>query len=94
MSLDDMEASDGRADLLLVIGTLLKAQGAATLVKSLSKKVHASGGAVIYINRGSPSPGPWAGHIDLHLETDIEEWARDSSNVVSKFDRVPFFSAN
>ncbi|KAG8715074.1 hypothetical protein FRC08_011026 [Ceratobasidium sp. 394] len=77
MSLDEMEEADGRADLLLIVGTSITTQGVARLVKSLAKKVHQYGGAVVYIDRGKLSKSKWAGFVDLQLAVDIETWAKD-----------------
>jgi hypothetical protein len=93
MSIDEMEVIDGSADLLLVIGTMLHTNGAAKLVKSLSRRVHSSGGAVIFINGGFLLASTWSSYIDLHLETDIEEWAEDSVSKVSSVSRSVAFGS-
>ncbi|KAG8791748.1 hypothetical protein FRC12_008229 [Ceratobasidium sp. 428] len=78
LSLDELERSDGSASLLLVIGTSIKTDGAAKLVRSLSRKVHDSGGAVVYIDRGKLAGRTWAPYIDVQLRTDIDMWAEDA----------------
>ncbi|KAG8720296.1 hypothetical protein FRC09_009789 [Ceratobasidium sp. 395] len=78
LSLDELERSDGSASLLLVIGTSIKTDGAAKLVKSLSRKVHDSGGAVVYIDRGKLAESTWARYFDVQLRTDIDMWAEDA----------------
>lgn len=67
---------DGRCSVLLVIGTSLKCPGAAGVVKDLAKIVRESGGVVIYINRQTLPASTWAQYFDLHIKTDIEEWAK------------------
>ncbi|KAG8722660.1 hypothetical protein FRC08_014405 [Ceratobasidium sp. 394] len=79
LTLGELEKVDGRAELLLVIGTSISTQGTARLVRSLAKRVHQSGGAVLYINRTGLSSARWIDHFDAHLETEIDEWAMDTS---------------
>ncbi|KAG8717071.1 hypothetical protein FRC08_008235 [Ceratobasidium sp. 394] len=76
-TLDKMVLRDARCDLMIVVGTRLKSQGAAQVVKALAAKVHVHGGTVVYVDWKSLAPSVWAHHIDLHLETNIEEWAKD-----------------
>lgn len=75
--LEELIADDSYSDLLLVIGTSLRTDGIARLVKLLAGGVHAAGGAVIYVNRDSLSARTWGQFIDLHLQTDIEDWSRE-----------------
>ncbi|KAG8795538.1 hypothetical protein FRC12_012977 [Ceratobasidium sp. 428] len=83
LTLDELERLDGSASLLLVIGTSIKADGAAKLIKSLSRKVHSSGGAVVYIDRGKLAGRTWAPYFDVQLCTDIEMWAEDACYYLS-----------
>lgn len=78
MSLDEMARLDGRAELLLVIGTSLKTDGVARLVRSLANSVHRSGGSVVYIDQARPPTSRWNPYLDLHLQTDIDAWAVDA----------------
>ncbi|KAB5587811.1 hypothetical protein CTheo_8746 [Ceratobasidium theobromae] len=75
--IDQLEQVDGDADVFLVIGTSIKTDGAAKLVRSLAKKVHSSGGVVVYVNRDKLSDGKWAEYFDLQLQTEIDVWAMD-----------------
>jgi NAD-dependent SIR2 family protein deacetylase len=84
LCLDAMEQVAGRAMLLLVIGTSLSNDGPIKLVKSLARKVHHSGGAIVYIGRGSLTPSKWNTSIDLHLDTDIDTWAAEASIYLAK----------
>ncbi|KAG8728803.1 hypothetical protein FRC10_004564, partial [Ceratobasidium sp. 414] len=77
MSLDEMEKADGCADLLLIVGTSVAAEGAAKLARSLANGVHQYGGAVVYIDRGRLTKSKWSGFVDLQLAIDIEKWAGD-----------------
>ncbi|KAB5589101.1 hypothetical protein CTheo_7463 [Ceratobasidium theobromae] len=77
MGIEQLEQADGCADLFLVIGTSLKVDGAAKLVRSLAKKVHRSGGVVIYVNRDKLSGGKWAEYFDVQLQVEIDMWAVD-----------------
>lgn len=76
-SLDEMVADDSSTDLLLVIGTTLRTDGIAKLVKTLAKGVRDAGGAVLYVNRDSLPPRTWGALVDLHIQIDIEDWSRD-----------------
>ncbi|QRW11071.1 NAD-dependent histone deacetylase SIR2 [Ceratobasidium sp. AG-Ba] len=79
IGLDKLLELDGRADLLLIIGTSISTQGAARLVRALAREVHARGGAVVYIGRGSLSWGAWSQSIDLMVDWDIDVWATEAS---------------
>jgi NAD-dependent histone deacetylase SIR2 len=83
-ALHQMISADGRAELLLVVGTTLRIHGIAKLVKELSLEVRSRGGAVVYVNRDPLPASAWAKHIDLYIETDIDEWARDMLPRISK----------
>ncbi|KAF8595559.1 DHS-like NAD/FAD-binding domain-containing protein [Ceratobasidium sp. AG-I] len=76
-SLEEMLADDSSSDLLLVVGTSLHTNGIAKLVKSLAKGVHVAGGAVLYINRDPLLANMWGAFVDVHIQTDIEDWSRD-----------------
>ena len=80
----EMMGADGSAGLLLVLGTTLRIHGVAQLVKSLSLDVRSRGGAVVYVNRDPLSASVWTKFVDLYIETDIEEWARDLLPRISK----------
>ncbi|KAF8597005.1 DHS-like NAD/FAD-binding domain-containing protein [Ceratobasidium sp. AG-I] len=75
--LSDILKADGQAGLLLVIGTTLRIDGMVKLVKSLARSVKKSGGAVLYVNRDPLPASAWRTYFDLHIETDIDEWADD-----------------
>ncbi|KAG8731263.1 hypothetical protein FRC10_001916, partial [Ceratobasidium sp. 414] len=62
---------------ILLMRTRLKSQGAAQVVKALAANVHEHGGTVVYVDREWLAPSIWGQHIDLHLEMDIEQWARE-----------------
>ncbi|KEP45089.1 Sir2 family transcriptional regulator, partial [Rhizoctonia solani 123E] len=76
-TLGEMMDDDSNCDLLLIIGTSLRSTGAAGLVKGLAKGVHTHGGVVVYVNLTALAPSVWSNYIDLHIEVEIEEWARD-----------------
>ncbi|KDN36762.1 hypothetical protein RSAG8_10626, partial [Rhizoctonia solani AG-8 WAC10335] len=86
MSLDELEQADGLASLLLVVGTSIKTDGAARLVKSLAKRVHAGGGVVVYIDRAPLPDRKWGDFFDLQLQTEIDLWARDASGCLNALD--------
>jgi hypothetical protein len=75
-TLDELIVIDGQCDLLLIMGTSLKSRGAAGVVKKLANNAHEYGGMVIYIDKKSLPTHEWASYIDLHLEADLEEWAK------------------
>ncbi|KAG8734427.1 hypothetical protein FRC11_014273 [Ceratobasidium sp. 423] len=79
MTMDELEQVDGSASLLLVIGTSIRTDGAAKLVKSLAKKVHKTGGTVVYIDRSQLQGSRWGDFFDVHIQAEIDEWARDSA---------------
>lgn len=76
-SLKEMIADDSSTDLLLVIGTSLRTNGIAKLVKSLARGTHGAGGAVLYVNKDPLSASAWGTSIDLHIKIDIEDWSWD-----------------
>lgn len=71
-----MTAADLRRkpDLLLILGTSLKVTGIRSLVKNISKVVHAKGGKVVYINKTQLPVSIWAGTIDYWVEGCCDEW--------------------
>lgn len=76
--LDQLALHDSSyTDLLLVIGTSLRTGGIAKLVRLLANGVHNTGGVVIYVNRDSLPSRAWEPFVDLHLQTDIEDWSRE-----------------
>ncbi|KAG9079296.1 hypothetical protein FS749_008630 [Ceratobasidium sp. UAMH 11750] len=78
--LEVLLVEDAKCDLLLVIGTSLQSRGAAIVTKALARQVHDHCGAVVYVNANSLAPSTWGKYIDLHVQADIEEWARDCTN--------------
>ncbi|KAG9089478.1 hypothetical protein FS749_001303 [Ceratobasidium sp. UAMH 11750] len=75
-TIDRLAIEDAKCHLLLIIGTRLKPTGAAKLVKGLSDEVHRSGGKVIYVDWTQLPQSSWAKYVDLHIQMDIEEWAK------------------
>ncbi|KAH6883586.1 DHS-like NAD/FAD-binding domain-containing protein [Thelonectria olida] len=63
-------------DLLLILGTSLKAHGFKVIVKEFAKAVHCSGGKVILVNKTNPGK-LWAGVIDYWVEWDCDAWVVD-----------------
>ncbi|KDN38061.1 hypothetical protein RSAG8_09746, partial [Rhizoctonia solani AG-8 WAC10335] len=78
MSLGQLEQADGSAALLLVIGTSIRTDGAAKLVRSLAKKVHQGGGVVVYIDRAALPDRKWGEFVDVHLQMELDKWALDA----------------
>jgi hypothetical protein len=64
------------------MGTRLKSQGAASLVKALATTVRQSGGIVVYVDWYNLPPSSWAKYIDLHIQMDLEEWAKGYLNAL------------
>ncbi|KAG8768460.1 hypothetical protein FRC12_005546 [Ceratobasidium sp. 428] len=77
-SFEQLQLKDGKAHLLMVIGTSIATPGAARLVRSLAAKVHEHGGVVVYVNDSAPD-GKWTDHIDLHILGKIDPWAAEAS---------------
>ncbi|KAG8734343.1 hypothetical protein FRC11_005330 [Ceratobasidium sp. 423] len=84
MTLSELEQADGSASLLLVIGTSIRTDGAAKLVKSLAKRVHENGGMVVYIDREPLQDWKWGQIFDIQLQTEIDMWALDASRLLNE----------
>ncbi|KEP47029.1 putative NAD-dependent histone deacetylase HST3, partial [Rhizoctonia solani 123E] len=78
MTLDKLEQEDGCTTLLLVIGTSIRTDRAAKLVRSLAKKVHKGGGVVVYIDRATLPEGKWGAYFDVQLQTEVDKWVLDA----------------
>ncbi|KAG8734192.1 hypothetical protein FRC11_009294 [Ceratobasidium sp. 423] len=74
--IDQLALQDAQCHMLLIMGTRLKSKGAASLVKALASVVHQSGGIVVYVDWYNLPPSSWAKYIDIHIQMDLEEWAR------------------
>ncbi|KAG9123887.1 hypothetical protein FRC07_013621 [Ceratobasidium sp. 392] len=75
-TLNQLATQDAKCTLLLIIGTRLKPKGVCSLVKGLAAKVHHSGGRVVYIDWTPLAASLWAKYVDLHIQMDIEDWAK------------------
>ncbi|QRW09608.1 NAD-dependent histone deacetylase SIR2 [Ceratobasidium sp. AG-Ba] len=84
MTLHQLIERDGRADVLLVMGTTISTPGAARLVRELARLVQRHGGVAVYINRGATLPTSWAGYIALCVSCDIDSWAHGTSRMLCK----------
>ncbi|KAG9125777.1 hypothetical protein FRC07_006279 [Ceratobasidium sp. 392] len=81
-SFERLQELNGRADLLLLIGTSLGTHGVGKLVRSLARTVHSGKGAVVYLGKGGPLAAIWVGYIDLQVECDVDTWAKTAARLI------------
>ncbi|KAG9128200.1 hypothetical protein FRC07_003131 [Ceratobasidium sp. 392] len=65
---------DSAVDLLCVVGTSLKTEGAFNLVRHMSRCVRANGGAVLYVDK-RVAPKKLATLMDMHFQMNIDVWS-------------------
>ncbi|KAG8724023.1 hypothetical protein FRC09_000766 [Ceratobasidium sp. 395] len=87
-TIDKLASLDAKCHILLVVGTRLKPQGVRRLVQGMADQVHASGGVVVFVDWTPLASSSWARYIDLHIQMDIEKWAKGCLNALQKVGRV------
>ncbi|KAG9097260.1 hypothetical protein FRC06_007753 [Ceratobasidium sp. 370] len=67
---------DVMCDVLLLLGPRLESKPTARLVRRLASLVHSQRRVVLHVGWRTPDRAVWGGHVDLHIESDVETWAR------------------
>lgn len=86
-TINQLAVQDSRCHMLLVIGTRLKPQGVQKLVHGMAASVHASGGVVVHVDWTPLAASSWASVFDLHIQMDIEQWAKGCLSALQKVRR-------
>lgn len=68
-----------KLDMLLIVGTSLKTDGARQMARDMARVVHKSkNGTVVYVGLHAPSRSEWSGVIDYCIQSDCDEWSREA----------------
>ncbi|CCO33724.1 hypothetical protein BN14_07810 [Rhizoctonia solani AG-1 IB] len=76
--MDELEQTDSIASLLYILGTSIRTDGAAKLIRALAKRVHNNNGIVVYVDRQILKDRKLASYFDLQIESDLDVWAKDA----------------
>lgn len=76
------------AELLIIVGTPLKTEGIAMVVKNLANHIKKRSGHVIYVDPGAINGRIWDRYIDIHLKLDLQEWSRRQNAAFIAQDQV------
>ncbi|CEL53171.1 NAD-dependent histone deacetylase HST3 OS=Saccharomyces cerevisiae (strain ATCC 204508 / S288c) GN=HST3 PE=1 SV=1 [Rhizoctonia solani AG-1 IB] len=76
--MDELEQMDSVASLLYILGTSIRTDGAAKLIRALAKQVHNNNGIVVYVDRQALRDRKLASYFDLQIQSDLDVWAKDA----------------